>query len=157
MNLRDSQFIDQLFLAHYRSLLKFAVWRLGDAAAADDAVQETFNTACRKVADLRGYPDPLKWLYRTLSNHISHLFRERQRAETAENMEQHLPPYAPEQSIEEYFPREMSEVDRRIMLMFYADRYQISEIARELGLSEAAVKKRLERLRKRLKDLSEGF
>ena len=81
----------------------------------------------------------------------------RQRAETAENMEQHLPPYAPEQSIEEYFPREMSEVDRRIMLMFYADRYQISEIARELGLSEAAVKKRLERLRKRLKDLSEGL
>ena len=81
----------------------------------------------------------------------------RQRAETAENMEQHLPPYAPEQSIEEYFPREMSEVDRRIMLMFYAGRYQISEIARELWLSEAAVKKRLERLRKRLKDLSKDY
>ena len=81
----------------------------------------------------------------------------RQRAETAENMEQHLPPYAPEQSSEEYFPREMSELDRRIMLMFYAGRYQISEIARELWLSEAAVKKRLERLRKRLKDLSKDY
>jgi RNA polymerase sigma-70 factor, ECF subfamily len=58
----DEAAFEHFFEAYFQRLFRFAVRRLGDAAAAEDAVQATLVTAVRKLSTWRGEAALFTWL-----------------------------------------------------------------------------------------------
>ena len=55
---------------HSAVMVQFAYRKTGDAALAEDLVQEAFLTACTKAELLEQHPKPAAWLYDTLNKLI---------------------------------------------------------------------------------------
>ena len=63
---------------------RLACWVLGDAARAEDAVQEAFLKAWRSRAELRGLAGLRPWLLKIVANAARDLAREDERRRTRE-------------------------------------------------------------------------
>ncbi|MGF1511035.1 MAG: RNA polymerase sigma factor [Myxococcota bacterium] len=128
---------------------------LGDLMGVEDVVQDAYLQAFRS---LDGLSDPAKfeaWLKQIVRN----LARDRRRT----------PPWAalrfePEVPMPKADPRlgalhcavvQLSTQDRRSFERFYVGSWSTSRIAMEAGLRDAVVRKRLERIRRRLRKVME--
>jgi RNA polymerase sigma factor (sigma-70 family) len=121
---------------------------LGDASAADDAVQETWASASRRP--LPETPEP--WLRTALRNRLLNQARE-QRRRTAR--EEKSPPGAPPDSPEELLARlemhrklveavaRLAEPYRQAVLLRYFEELSSAEIGARLGLPAGTVRGRL--------------
>jgi len=69
--------IEKLYLEMYSMLFEYARSSLSSDALAEEAVQETFCIACKKVDALCNSPNPKGWLVNTLKNIISNMKRHR--------------------------------------------------------------------------------
>jgi RNA polymerase sigma-70 factor (ECF subfamily) len=130
-----------------------------------DLVQETLTTACREFHDFRGTPDQLvAWLRRILENVSSNEWRYFKQIKRDVGRECPLAgPHSPgasepadkriESPSEAAIGEEMREAARRalkrlpdayrqVLELYYRDGKSVEEIAGELGLSAAAVRKR---------------
>lgn len=65
---RDPQAFEALVRRHQRKLYALAVRLLGDPAEAEDAVQEAFISAWRRLPDFRGEAAFSTWMYRIATN-----------------------------------------------------------------------------------------
>src|SRR5690348_6042020 len=68
---------ERCFRAHYADVLAFAIRRLGERAAAEDAAAETFAVAWRRRERLPDPPQP--WLYAVALRVISNQYRSSRR------------------------------------------------------------------------------
>ncbi len=75
----DSAIFDGWVAAHAPELYRFAYRLCGDAAAAEDLVQETYYEAWKHRAPLRGIREPRAWLFRILRRRYGKLRRLEQR------------------------------------------------------------------------------
>jgi len=135
---------------------------LGDFQLAEDAAQEAFIAAHRDLRTLRT-PDAFPAWFRKIIYKYCDRFRRRQRVETlpleaAIDMPSHEP--SPVEIIEKQELKEnvldaiheLPENQRVVTTLFYINGYPQREIADFLDISVAAVKKRLQYSRKRLKE-----
>ena len=122
---------------------------------AEEAVQQTFEIACNKINDFYNSPNPGGWLTKTLSFVIRNIqSRQRTERKIIAFIDDYRPDLvaAPEAST----PLRMtygSLVDTpQFQLIYKAEvlGQTFAEIARDLGISEVACKKRAERARKYL-------
>lgn len=153
MTAEQNQFLSERYRRKRKFLLEYAESSLHNHALSEEAVQQTFEIACRKIDDFCSSPNPDGWLVNTLSfviRNIESCQRTERRviAKTA-----HYRPdlvAAPEVPLPlrvTYGPL----VDTPQFRLIYESEIlgrTLREIAKDLGISEAACKKRAERARK---------
>lgn len=118
---------------------------------AQDAVQDTF---CRYMERAPGFQDgehEKAWLIRVATNRCLDMYRHRSRHPSVRWEDVNKYCEFPEQS--EVLAELMNLPDtlKSVIYLHYMEGYKVEEIARMLGISPNAVKKRMQRGRERLK------
>ena len=159
--------LERMMAAYGGSLLRMCALQLRDAQLAEDAVQETFLKAYRKLHTFRGESSELSWL----TSIAIHVCRDMQRGSWFRRVDRRVDVDAlPEASTTDRYPdstviREVTALPpkyREVIVLRYYQGLTVRETAEALALSLTAVKARLNRangmLRERLKDwYEEGY
>ncbi|MGH2654195.1 MAG: RNA polymerase sigma factor [Actinomycetota bacterium] len=162
---RDPGAFEELVELTHRQVYTLALRLVGDRHEAEDVAQDAYLRAYRALRGFRGDARFETWLYRIVSNVAMTHLRRRGRfgdllAEGQELPGQALHSEPDEDSLgDTEVKRALSALpDGQRVAVVLKDVYGFScqEIADQLGVSEGAVKVRLHRARRRLKDLIYG-
>lgn len=137
---------------------------LHDAERAEDVAQETFLRAYEHLDSFRGASAFATWLYRIAYNRAAEYCRRRQRP--FGRLDERCRAVADEEvSAERYDPETVVRMrhallrlppdDRALVTLFYEEECTVAEIAQMMNLSQANVKVRLYRIRRRLRQYME--
>ena len=152
-------------VARYQSLVcSLAYSATGNLSQSEDLAQETFITAWKQLAGLREPAKLRAWLCGIARNLIHNWLRRqgREPAHNAESLEEASTSPAPEPlPVDQAISKEeaailwssiesIPEIYREPLVLFYREHQSVETVARELDLSEDAVKQRLSRGRKLL-------
>ena len=160
------------FRTLYRAYVKPVYWiahsLLGDATEAEDATQETFVVAWRKLGDLELMGESLlPWLATICRFQCANRLRarRRERMHTAGPVDEQLPDTVDVEhqviagAVAERILRELdglSPLDRDIFRLCAVEGYAYEPAAAELGVSHGAVRNRLSRIRTHLRAAISG-
>lgn len=128
---------------------------LGDEAEAEDALQETFVIVYRHINDVACFENPLPWLYRVTTTTCLKFLRTRRRKGALPLSE---PERLPEvfnhpdrrlisRQVLEQLINKLDERSQTLLVAYYLDGMDQSQIAATMGISRRAAVKRLTRLR----------
>lgn len=146
-------FLRTLFLENYRIMIKFATVFFSNPDIAEDATQETFLVAQMCIDKLILSPNPAGWLMNTLKNVIGDIYRKRKKL-----LENNVPLVDDMHSHDlQIHPRLMykgivSDDDLDLIIWIHCDGMTYKEAADKLGISKAAVGKRIQRAMERFRD-----
>mgnify|MGYP004605700399 CR=1 FL=1 len=151
--------IGQMIQTYEKDLLRLCCMYLKDRTMAEDAVQETFVKAYRNLKSFRGESNEKTWLVRIAIN----VCKDMQRTAWFQNLgrmvnldDVKLPPDTEVRSevVEQIMslPKKLKEV----VLLFYYENMNQSEIAEALGVSVTTVHRRLNKAREALRLLLQG-
>lgn len=159
---------DELYEATFTRVLAYCRRRTRSLHDAEDAVAEVFLVAWRKLDDATSAERPLLWLYsvaakvtanqrrgqdrfRRLIDRIGHLF-------TPTVVEASDAPTLTAADAAEVAAalKTLSSIDREIIRLVAYEQITYTETGMVVGLSEAAVRTRLYRARRRLRDHLDG-
>jgi RNA polymerase sigma-70 factor (ECF subfamily) len=154
--LEEAPSIAELYRAHYGFVWR-NVQRLGAHEEwADDAVQEVFLVAARRLAEFEQRANPKTWLFAIALRVVQRLQRNRQR------YQQRVTRYATAQSLSvvndpwdrEYAARvlrsllqQLSEEKRIVLILAELEGFTSAEIARAVGVKQGTVDSRLRQAR----------
>ena len=118
-------------------------------------MQETFLRACAGFQSMVQYDSAEAWLVR-VCHHVAvdearFLMRTRKLLDNLPEQAGH----GGASGLQELLPADFPEEYADLLIRYYRDRNTTVEIARDLGLAPAAVRKRLSRARQRLKEYLE--
>ena len=164
----DARAFGRLVRAHQRRVFACAVQMMGDVAAAEDAVQETFLRAWRAIGRFDGRSKLSTWLYRVCVNVCLNAIRKRKRTETADIGDPRVPEPQADPSQGGSDPRrvaEASELQRRLaeavdglspslrttVILVLMQGMPQKEAAVVLGCSEGTIAWRIHEARRRLR------
>ena len=166
----DEQALETMFNLYSARLFNVAQRILGEAADAQEVIQDVFWAAYRKAKTFRGNSRFSTWLYRlTVNAALGKMRRSRRNREV--QYEDYLPKFAQDghhsvrpvidwsQNVEDNYAREemqallaealgqLKPVDKSVVVLSDLEALSDKEIAATLGLSVSAVKTRLHRAR----------
>ena len=152
MTAEQRQFLSEKYREKRRFLLEYAESSLHNYALSEEAVQQTFEIACRKINDFCSSPNPDGWLTRTLSFVVRNI-ESHQRAERRflAMTNDYIPGLAA--APEEPLPLRVTYgalVDTPQFRLLYEVEVlgrTLADISKDLGISEAACAKRFARAR----------
>jgi RNA polymerase sigma-70 factor (ECF subfamily) len=153
---------EELFREHSQMLYRTAYSMLGNAADAEDVLQNVFLTLLRREPELES--NAKGYLYRAAINLSLNAIRVRKRLEFTDD-DARLDALAgvrdgrPGEDLREHFAEAMAELspdDAQVLVLRYIHEHSDKEIARLLGISRGSVAMRLFRSRRRLKKLMQG-
>lgn len=156
MTAEQKDFIEQLYLELYDRLRIYACTALENEALAEEAVQETFRTACMKPEELYQSPNPRGWLYQTLKNTI------RNTQKTRANAKRFLTDFTATRGcdiacsedrirLETIYGELSCSEEFRLLKEFAVDGMSHLEMATKRGISVEACKKRVQRAKEFLR------
>lgn len=160
----DRQAFGRIVMRYQRLLCSLAYSSLGNLGESEDVAQEAFVEAWNKLGNLRE-PEKLKsWLCGILRFKVSHHHRReaRQPFRHAGELNEADALESNQEAVEDVVMQEQEqtllwqalegvpETYRETLVLFYRENRSIGHVARELDLSEDAVKQRLSRGRKLL-------
>jgi RNA polymerase sigma-70 factor (ECF subfamily) len=159
----DPAAFEELVRLTHRRVFTLAFRLVGDRHEAEDVAQDAYLRMYRGLPGFRGDSSVDTWLYRITANAaISHLRRRGRFGDLLED---------PGDVVEipeavRIDPVDRDEIQRALLALPVAQRtvlvmrdaygFSIAEIAEDLGLTEGAVKVRIHRARRRLKELVYG-
>ena len=155
MTVEQDQFFTKIYKERRKPLLMYAESALGDHAMAEDAVQQAFEIGWRKIEDFQNCPQPEGWIFRSL-NFVVNNMKSRLRTErrviaiTDEYRPDLVAAPADPLPLRVHFGELVDLPQFRIVYEMEIMGRTLAEIARDLGISEDACKKRAERARKHL-------
>lgn len=139
------------------AVYRLAYARAGNAADAEDVMQDVFLRLLTKAPNFRDDDHAKAWLLRVAANRANDLLRSAARKNVP--LEEAAEVRAPEPTAGETL-REVLALPPKLRLvvhLFYYEEQTVKEIAAVLGISQGAVKARLSRARKQLRiSLAEG-
>ena len=141
-----------LYLEMYELLVNLAYLRFRSRALAEEAAQETFCIACRRPEAALCGPNPRGWLVKTLQyviRNMERLLAVRDRHLTANPERSADEPVYDDYTDIEYADL-LTDAEYRLFRRIAVDRFTMKEAAYELGISEEACKKRVQRIRAKL-------
>ena len=166
----DEQALESIFTIHSAKLYGVAQRILGDAADAEEVIQDVFWTAFRKAKSFRGHSRFFTWLYRlTVNAALGKIRRSKKPKEVA--YEEYLPKFQEDghhrtrpvvdwsDTLEERYAQQETQallaraldqlkpVDRSVIVLSDMEGLSDKEIAALVGLTVSAVKTRLHRAR----------
>ena len=120
---------------------------------AADAAQDAILIAFQKLSSLRDRERFQPWLLRILTHQCYAILRRRRRLLPFESLSQQEAPAVPEQNRELWQAVcDLSEQLRSVVVLYYYEGFSARETGEILGISEANVKTRLSRARRRLRE-----
>ncbi|HEX2024810.1 MAG TPA: sigma-70 family RNA polymerase sigma factor [Actinomycetota bacterium] len=148
----------------HRQVYSLAARLVGDRHEAEDVAQEAYLRVHRSLRSFRGESSFRTWLYRIVANTaMSHLRRRGRFGDVQDDAETVLrladaPAVHTDVDTDELrrAMETLPEVQRFVVLMKDAYGFSCQEIAEQMGVSEGAVKVRLHRARRRLKEALYG-
>ena len=147
---KEAEIIEQYYIVHYDQLFKYAYHILHDQSLAEVAVQETFLVASRRVDKLIESERPIGWLFNVLKYTIKAM--ERDRAEILRRCVELDDTVVPSEELPEPEELDKSNCDLALLKRVYVDGYRLSELAAELNTTVPALKMRISRAKKRLRE-----
>jgi RNA polymerase sigma-70 factor (ECF subfamily) len=144
---------------HAQRLYRLAVSLIGNAADAEDVLQETFIGAFRGLASFEGRASVKTWLTRILVNQAARWRRSR-RSRPAEPMSDSVP--AAEAEIESALDvraamGQLSAEHQQVLLLREFERMTYEEMADVLDIPRGTVESRLHRARGELKEKLKSY
>lgn len=147
------EFFDELCIKEYDSLLRYATKLLKNREAAEDAVQETFFIAHKRIDRLMASPRPGGWLTKTLVFVIKNTLRNESHVKdllsqlcadaiTTQN--------TLDLNVFDKYRGIINDNDLKMVIMFCCEGYRHAEIAAQFGLAEGTCRQRISRAIKRL-------
>lgn len=146
----------ELYDASYRRLVTQMYAICGDAAEAEDVVQDAFVAALRKERELRKVANPEAWLRTTALNRLRNGWRH---TVVVRRYQARVPvPSAAVEPSPEHVAivaalATLNRKEREVVVLHHLADLRVSDVARELGMSEGTVKSRLARARSQLSGL----
>ena len=146
INEKYLKFIETLYIKNASLLFNYANIILSNASLAEEAVQETFVIACIKQHALENSPNPEGWLMNTLKNVCRNIQKNRNYylSRILSLNESVLGTTALESD-------NLWEEDFMILKKIILDGYSYKDLAKELGISLEACKKRAQRAKQRFR------
>lgn len=159
MDRKRNDHIEQMYLQYHDKLVWEAYRLVGSVGQAEVLVQELFILAIKHYDELSKHPNPEGWLVLTLHNQALNYRRlvERHGEVPLDDALTAVLHDEPAVSLDDVFPSQLSEEDRKILTLRYADRMSHEEIANVLGISNAASRVRLSRALERCKKYLKKF
>jgi RNA polymerase sigma-70 factor (ECF subfamily) len=141
----DREAFDALLREIAPPLLRYVARVTGDAALAEDAVQETLIAIVRKIAWLHDASLFRPWAYRIASREAFRLLRKSRRfTEPVEELpfvEQHADPWQRERLLASL--DRLSPASRAVVMLHYLEEMPLADVAAVLELPLGTVKSRL--------------
>lgn len=155
MNAEQDKMIDKLFRKLYRFLCNYAESTLKNESLAEEAVQETFAVACRRVERVCGSENPEGWLVETLKLVIKNIER---RQKTAKKLIAELAEYRPDLvaapgdqvNLKLLYGDVVETKEFQLVYAIAVEGRSYIEIAEAEGITAPACRKRFERAKKYL-------
>lgn len=159
------KYAHRLFLYSYSQLIQFPNPR----SLAEECVQETFESALKKIHALLKHDSPEGWLMSACKKNVLSMRRKiMRRMRITETSFPEDTPFAASRShdsVEEWIMKYdlstaqqqlvdvLTEQERSVYQLFYANRLSLKETAKRLNLSEAAVRGATQRIRAKAKKI----
>ncbi len=151
MNVKSETEVNRILQTYGNMLYRTAYLLLGNPHDVQDVLQEVLLRYLEKAPAFASPEHEKAWLLRVTSNCCKDClrFRKRNSYTDLELLKECLP--APEQKehLEELYA--LPAKWKTVLILHYFEGYQTKEIAQIIGVSECAVKKRLQRARQALK------
>jgi len=155
INEKYLKFIETLYIKNASLLFNYANIISSNASLAEEAVQETFVIACIKQHALENSPNPEGWLMNTLKNVCRNIQKNRNYylSRILSLNESVLGTTALESdnlwetNVQDFISKEDFMILKKIIL----DGYSYKDLAKELGISLEACKKRAQRAKQRFR------
>lgn len=140
---------EQTYAAYGPALYRFCLVQMGSAADAEDVLQEVFCKRLYRAPEFETAEQERRWLFRVAVNQCRDELRRSRRTEVP--LTEALPvPEQPDLGLWELVTA-LSEKQRTVLHLHYAEGWTVEEIASILGTSVPAVKMRLKRGRDALR------
>ena len=158
MTTEQDQFFTKIYKERRKPLQIYAENALGNHAMAEDAVQLAFEIGWRKIEDFQNCPQPEGWIFKSLKFVVSNM---KSRLRTERRVIAIVDEYRPDLVAAPADPLplrvnfgELVDLPQfRIVYEMEIQGRTLAEIAKELGISEIACRKRAERARKDLQKM----
>lgn len=147
---------DQVFKKYCRLLYKISIIMLCNEQDAYDAVQESFLKYLDTKMDFKDESHEKAWLTRVNINICKNMLRFRRMHPTVEYETLALNYHTSEETGIMDALMALNTRDKEVLILYYIEGYSCREIAGMLKVTENAIKKKLERARKRLKEKYES-
>lgn len=151
---------EEVVARHYQEILNYVAWQVGNLEDAKDLTQTIFTKAFRAWGSFRGDASVRTWLFTIARNAVRDFFRRKNPTTSLElHMESHGEPAAVHQELPARTVRlrralqALPEEFREVIMMFYFEGLSVAEIAQALDVPVGTVKSRLNRARRKLRDL----
>ena len=160
----DHQQVLQLFVRHQTRIKGFIVSLMGDFAATEDVLQETFLVVQQKAAEFEPRTNFIAWAFQIARFRVMKAQSQHKRAEDrfSDAVLEALAASAPEESFDESklaaLPaclQRLAPQARRIVDLFYEHEHKPQEIARLVNWTPSAVSVALSRARRFLRECIE--
>lgn len=166
----EDQFISALYEDMFNKLLMYANTALSNRSLAEEAVQETFRIACMKIDDVKASENPRGWLVLTLKNVIRNMQRELASLnklfvtsvsiydenfmeKTADQID--VNKRVENSEVDILYSDLLSPDEYKLLKMIVLYKYSIREAATEFGVSLETCKKRIQRIKKKMRNILE--
>lgn len=160
LNNEQKALIEQLYFAMYSLLCTYAISALKNQELAEEAVQDTFRIACMKIESLSASQNPKGWLVNTLKYVIQNI----RKSQTKLNnlmmsilSDEELVSVSAISDVDFHitYMDLLGKEDFDLLKMLVIDQYTILDASKKLGISVEACKKRVQRAKKKLRDIIE--
>ena len=157
MTAEQDRFFTAIYLDRRKPLLEYAESNLHNHALAEEAVQQAFEIACRKIEDFQSSPNPEGWIFNAVRFVVFNMAsRQRTERRVIAPVDEYRPDLvaapADPLPLRIHFGELVDSPQFRIVYEMEIVGRTLAEIAIDLGISEAACKKRAERARKHLQE-----
>lgn len=158
---RPEERISRMIKTYEKDLLRLCCVYLKDASMAEDAVQETFLKAYKNLHSFRGESSEKTWLIRIAINVCKDMQRTAwfRNIGRMVNLDDVQIPQVQEHDVKSAVVAEIMRLPKKlkeVVLLYYYEDMNQSEIAEILNVSITTVHRRLEKARALLKDMLEG-
>lgn len=156
MSQAELLFLEQLYRQHYQKLFLYAKAVVKNEHLAEEAVQDTFHIACVRIEELRRSENRAGWLVQTLKNVLRNM--ERTHSSLYAALRNHLPyedrllgSHRDEVDVELLYGGILTQEEFQLLRRIALDRCSFLEASEELGISVAACRKRVQRIKEKMR------
>lgn len=145
--------IENIVDTYGNMLFRLCLIMLGNASDAEDVVQDTFIKYLQKAPDFKDKEHEKAWFIKVASNKCKDMlrFKARHAIVDMESINQFTKDSSDNGILEALMT--LPEKFRIVLILYYVEQYKTEEIAEMIGKSASAVKMRLQKGRRLLKEI----
>lgn len=153
----DKELILDLYTQYLQQITRYVYSHVNDISAADDIISDIFMLACERASELQNHPNKAGWLFSVARNKILEYRRTDSRIELYGEYSDSFPAgtddFAYINDIQIYIENKLTHDEYIRFMRYFIWGYSISEMASMENISKDNMSVRINRLRKKLKEL----